>query len=243
MSHESSLRDKPYVFPLQQNDTPQCSVIFMHGLGGTGQTLVTLFSDLVEIIPSLKHVRFVFPNAVKQPVTMLGGKHCESWYDIIGDGRSRTLEPANGICDSVSYIHSLIDHEVDTIYKGDTQKVFLGGFSQGGTMTYMAGLTYSRGVLGGRFAFSGYVCNLSWLMEHTTEVGRASKLIQVHGDADHIVLPKYAYETAEYITATSMPASGGLFETQWVSGMDHELRKDVLVEVFNKVVVPTLSLS
>lgn len=58
---------------------PASSVIWMHGLGADG-------NDFVPVVPELGlgglAVRFVFPHAPLQPVTINGGYVMRAWYDI-----------------------------------------------------------------------------------------------------------------------------------------------------------------
>ena len=58
---------------------PTHSVIWLHGLGADGH-------DFAPIVPELglsdaPAVRFVFPHAPVQPVTINGGMAMRAWYD------------------------------------------------------------------------------------------------------------------------------------------------------------------
>ena len=60
---------------------PTHAVIWLHGLGADA-------NDFAPIVPEVsqglkKAVRFVFPNAPVQPVTINGGMAMRSWYDIL----------------------------------------------------------------------------------------------------------------------------------------------------------------
>src|SRR6202162_5233071 len=65
---------------------PRAAVIWLHGLGADGH-------DFEPIVPELgmpaaaPGVRFVFPHAPLQPVTINGGAVMRAWYDVTGDGR------------------------------------------------------------------------------------------------------------------------------------------------------------
>ena len=64
---------------------PAASIIWLHGLGADG-------NDFAPIVPALKlpgaAIRFVFPHAPVQPVTINGGMRMRAWYDIT-DGAIR----------------------------------------------------------------------------------------------------------------------------------------------------------
>lgn len=77
------------------------------------------------------------------------GMRMPGWYDIksLGnlDGRE---EDEAGIIESQKYFHSLIDQEVA---KGiPANRIVVGGFSQGGAMSLLSGITY-KDQLGGIF--------------------------------------------------------------------------------------------
>ena len=55
----------------------RASVIWLHGLGASGD-------DFVPVVPQLRRpdLRFIFPHAPIQPVTINMGMRMRSWYDI-----------------------------------------------------------------------------------------------------------------------------------------------------------------
>ena len=64
---------------LETAPNPTASVIWLHGLGADG-------NDFAPIVPELelpeRAIRFVFPHAPMQPVTINGGMVMRAWYDI-----------------------------------------------------------------------------------------------------------------------------------------------------------------
>ena len=71
---------------------PQASVIVMHGLGADGNDLVPLVPELG--LPPALRVRFVFPKAPMQPVTINAGMVMRAWYDVLAlDGGRGSLPP------------------------------------------------------------------------------------------------------------------------------------------------------
>ena len=107
----------------------QHSVIWLHGLGADA-------SDFHSLIPYLSHaqhghIRWIFPYAPIQAVTLNGGMKMPSWYDI----RDMDLELASNIDDakrSAEIIQQLCVAEKKV-------KVHLAGFSQGGLVALQAG--------------------------------------------------------------------------------------------------------
>jgi phospholipase/carboxylesterase len=70
---------------IETGKNPAASVIWLHGLGADG-------NDFAPIVPELRlpkaAIRFVFPHAPVQPVTINGGMRMRAWYDIT-DGAIR----------------------------------------------------------------------------------------------------------------------------------------------------------
>ena len=96
-------------------------------------------------------------------------------------------EDEAGIGRSQSYFHSLI---ADEIAKGiPANRIVLGGFSQGGAVSLLAGLTCPE-KLGAIFSLSGYLLMASKLKDMIAEKGNANKDTKIfmgHGDADEVV--------------------------------------------------------
>jgi len=55
------------------------TVIFLHGLGDSGEGWAPVTKQLGQYLP---HVKFILPNAPVQPVTLNLGMSMPSWYDI-----------------------------------------------------------------------------------------------------------------------------------------------------------------
>ena len=89
------------------------------------------------------------------PITVNMGMRMPGWYDIkaFDDLAGRDQDEA-GIIKSKDYLHSLIDAEVAKGIPAD--RVVVGGFSQGGAMALLSGVTY-KNQLGGIFGLSCYL--------------------------------------------------------------------------------------
>lgn len=165
---------------LETADTPQFSVIWMHGLGADG-------ADFVSIVPELGleecAVRFIFPHAPMMPVTCNGGYVMRAWYDIIAlDSDSRTVDEA-GIIASRQAIRQLIARENQ---RGiPSRRIFIAGFSQGGAVAYATALTHSE-TLAGVIALSTYIPNPGLAAEFT-EASKATPIFAAHGTDDDVV--------------------------------------------------------
>src|SRR5262249_18291898 len=118
---------------LETANNPRASVIWLHGLGADG-------NDFAPIVPALQlpraAIRFVFPHAPIQPVTINAGMSMRAWYDI-SDGALRR-EDENGVRASQRLVEGLIAREKT---RGTTaSRLVLAGFSQGGAIALQTGL-------------------------------------------------------------------------------------------------------
>ncbi|KAK1825113.1 hypothetical protein LTR12_000402 [Friedmanniomyces endolithicus] len=130
------------------------TVIVAHGLGDSGAGWMFLAENW-RLRNKFEETKFVFPNAPQIPITVNMGMRMPGWYDIsdFGDLATRSDDEA-GVLRSQKVFHSLI---ADEIKNGiPTERIVLGGFSQGGAMSLMAGIT-SPTKLGGIFGLSCYL--------------------------------------------------------------------------------------
>ena len=88
---------------------------------------------------------------------------------------------------SVKTITELIDAEVEAL-GGDHSKVFVGGFSQGGTAAISTFLLYKAGRLGGCAVHSGaHLAIIDYEKEVDLDLKRQSQMCLYHGEADPTV--------------------------------------------------------
>src|SRR5256885_12231807 len=118
---------------IETGKNPTASIIWLHGLGADG-------NDFGPIVPELRlpktAIRFVFPHAPVQPVTINGGMRMRAWYDI-ADGANRR-EDERGVRASQASIETLIGRERERGTKAE--RLVLAGFSQGGAIALHTGL-------------------------------------------------------------------------------------------------------
>ncbi len=164
------------------------SVIWLHGLGASGDDFEPVIPHL-ELPKTLK-VRFIFPHAPEQPVTINGGYVMRAWYDILEQSIERKIDHA-GILASSKLIIQLIEKEVA---RGiPISNIILAGFSQGGAVALEVGLRYQRKIAG--------IIALSTYLATPSEIRAGSTPIFIgHGNLDPVVplaLGKQARETLQ----------------------------------------------
>ena len=163
---------------------PRWSVIWLHGLGADGNDFAPLVPELVR--SDWPAIRFVFPHAPVQPVTINGGMRMRSWYDIVSFDLAGRAD-SKGVDESVARVEALIAREVA---RGTpASRIIVAGFSQGGAVTLATGLRRSE-ALGGLVALSTYLPLGPDALARLDEVPAAARrqpLFLAHGRHDPVV--------------------------------------------------------
>ncbi|CAG8748110.1 10779_t:CDS:2, partial [Gigaspora rosea] len=133
--------------------THTATVVFSHGLGDSGDGIAPAFLSLSKM---LGHVKFIFPNAPSRPITVNGGMIMPAWYDIssLGENIEEINEDEEGMLNSVRGINGIIRDEIDSGIPSN--RIVIGGFSQGSAMALLVGLT-SEYRFAGIAVLSGYL--------------------------------------------------------------------------------------
>lgn len=191
---------------------PTHAVIWMHGLGADGH-------DFAPIVPELQlgaapAIRFVFPHAPVQPVTINNGMKMRSWYDILHMDIGGRREDEAGLRASQEAIEALIRRENE---RGiPTKNIALAGFSQGCAMTLQTGLRYPE-TLAGLVCLSGYLPLADRLAAERSQANAQTAIFMAHGTQDTVVALDRAQTSAERLRALGYPL-------QWKTyGMPHSV--------------------
>lgn len=160
---------------------PQAAVIWLHGLGADGYDFAPLVGQLG--LPDRLSARFIFPHAPIRPVTLNGGTKMPTWFDIYGleaDAR----EDEAGIKAMAVSLERLINRELSRDIAPD--RLFLGGFSQGGALALYLGLRLPQ-ALAGIIGLSTYLPLLNRLALERTEASLHTPILMAHGTLDSVV--------------------------------------------------------
>ena len=130
----------------------QATIIWLHGLGDSGDGFLSVASQLA--LPDELGVRFVFPHAPVQPVTINGGMAMRSWYDIKSMDLDKRADET-GVRESAAKVEQLIEQELGKGIPAD--KIILAGFSQGGVIALHLAPRLTQ-KLAGVMALSTYMC-------------------------------------------------------------------------------------
>ena len=166
---------------LETGAKPTASVIWLHGLGADGHDFEPIVPELD--LPDALAVRFVFPHAPMQAVTINGGAVMRAWYDVYAlEGARR--EDADGVRASQTKVEELIAREKA---RGvGAARIVLAGFSQGGAIALKTGLRHGER-LAGIMALSTYVPVASTLAAEASAANRAAPIFMAHGVDDPLI--------------------------------------------------------
>lgn len=181
-----------YRDPLQVStaDAPTHSVIWLHGLGADGSDFLPVLEEFdLDRLPPL---RFIFPHAPLQAVTINQGYVMPSWYDILALDK-RAAEDEAGLLASVAYLNKLIENE--TARGIAEQNIVLAGFSQGGNVALNTALRHPRR-LAGALILSSYLGLPHKLAGAVSAANRDLPIFMAHGIQDDVV--SYAYAQASH---------------------------------------------
>ncbi|KAL0937474.1 acyl-protein thioesterase 1 [Colletotrichum truncatum] len=244
-------RAAPLVFPAVGKHT--ATVIFAHGLSDTGNGWASAVENWRRR-QRLNEVKFILPHAPQIPITANWGMRMPGWFDIVSratifdrhrlppgspsltaalsqktlDGTIEALresEDEPGIRASAEYFHSLVQAEVDAGIP--SERVVLGGFSQGGAMAIFSGLT-------GKHKIGGIVGLSCWLLLSNKfasivpedKPNQDTPVWLGHGDADPLVRPELGALSAEALKALGYKVTRTLYP-----GMGHSACLEELDEV------------
>ena len=178
---------------------PRHSVIWLHGLGADGNDFAPIVPELR--LPASLPVRFVFPHAPVQPVTINGGMAMRSWYDILVPNLVR-IEDEKGIRLSEQAIRALIDREIS---RGiPAERIVLAGFSQGCAMTLHTGLRAPY-KLAGLMGLSGYLPLLDLADQDLHPANVNTPVFMAHGTYDPVVAIDRAEASLKKMTELGFP--------------------------------------
>jgi phospholipase/carboxylesterase len=176
---------QPETVEIETGPNPTRSVIWLHGLGADGH-------DFEPIVPELRlpediAVRFVFPHAPVQPVTINGGMSMRAWYDILTLDRDGAVDET-GIRESGQRLEALLQREQARGITADN--IVVAGFSQGGAIALHTALRYPQ-KLAGLMALSTYLplqdSFNDEVLNDPAAVNRELPVFMAHGSFDPVL--------------------------------------------------------
>jgi predicted esterase len=132
-----------------QGKTTLC--IWFHYLGGKGADWEQALK--AKIANQLTWMEWYFPDAPKKPVTNYNGSIERCWFDQL-EGQVTESMATPGLEVSVSMVHGLLRQA--EAHGFPSNRILLGGMSQGGVLAMTAGFSYEK-PLAGIMAVSAWV--------------------------------------------------------------------------------------
>ncbi|KAJ7326562.1 acyl-protein thioesterase [Desmophyllum pertusum] len=165
------------------------SLIFLHGLGDTGHGWSAGFEEI-----KMPHVKYICPNAPTNAVTLNHGFKMPSWFDI--KSLQFSEEDEAGIKDSAVKIKAIIEEEIKNGIPSN--RIVLGGFSQGGALALYTAFTMEK-------PLAGILALSSWLPLHQSfpQALKGNKdipILQCHGTIDPVVNVTFGEMTATVLS-------------------------------------------
>jgi len=196
--------------------------IFCHGLGDQGASWA-IISENFRLRRKFEDCTFIFPNAPSIPMTINMGMKMPGWFDISTLSDESAPEDEAGMLSSKDTIHGIIKEQMD---KGiPSERIVVGGFSQGGVISILAALTAEH-------KLGGLVCLSTWLgMRNKLESLKHAEnaklpVFQGHGALDYVV--RYAWGEG---TRDALQTMGHPVEWHSYPHLDHSADPQELLDL------------
>jgi phospholipase/carboxylesterase len=207
------------VFP-EASAPPRAVAVICHGFGAPGDDLVGLYPELVALEPSLREVRFIFPEAPLDLRQSMGfpGRACwlidfEQVQALSRQGPEAVsafrLKEPEGMARARSLLTALI-HEAQVQSGVSLSRFILGGFSQGAMLTTDVALRLDEAPLGLAALSGTLLLEDQWKARAERRTGMP--VFQSHGRQDPI-LPFWAAEKLkDLLVAAGLPHTWAPFD-------------------------------
>lgn len=177
-------------------------VIWLHGLGADGYDFVPL-SQALEL-PYDAGIRYVFPHAPERKITINNSMVMRGWYDVANtDFLARAeMGEVEESCRLVSDLIQVQQKETGVPF----ERIFVGGFSQGGAVALHLGLRYPI-KLAGILSLSSYVLSPIDILSDANPSNKDTPVFLAHGVKDDLIPFQWAKKTEEILQKLSHPYS------------------------------------
>jgi len=131
-----------------------------------------------------------------------------AWHNI-KSLRTIDAEDFKGLSESKALIEALLDQEVKAGTPSD--RIVLGGFSQGAAMSALVGLQYSK-PLAGIVCMSGYLPFNGDFGKAINAAQKKTPVLVCHGDADQVVAPEAGDKLYKTLKAAGVKVTYKVYE-------------------------------
>ncbi|XP_069314941.1 acyl-protein thioesterase 1-like [Eulemur rufifrons] len=186
----------PAVLPATRKAT--AAGISLHGLGDTGHGWVEASAGIRS-----SHIKSFCPRAPVMPVTLNMNVAVPSWFDITGLSPD-AQEDELGIKHAAESIKAYRDQEVK--HGIPSHRIILGGFSQGGTLSFYIALVTEQKLVGVT-ALGHWLPLLASCHGPISGANRDISILQRRGDRDPLIPLRFDSLTAEKLKTVVNPTN------------------------------------
>lgn len=171
--------------PSENEDKPAL-VLLMHGVGSNEE-------DMFRLADQFKGN--VILVSARAPFTISPGRY--AWFAVDTSSGIRRIDEEQA--EKSRQIINLFVNQLSERYQVDKDRIYLGGFSQGGIMAYSVGLTFPQ-KFAGIFAFSSrLLTEVRPLIKASTELEHL-KVFIAHGTLDKTLIIDYGREAKAFLS-------------------------------------------
>lgn len=165
------------------------------------------------------HIKYVCPHSPIGPVTLNMGMRMPTWFDIKGLGANAEQDEA-GIKAARSKVLQWLEEEIRNGIP--SERIVLGGFSQGGALALYSAFTHNK-------KLAGIIALSSWLPLHDQIPGENKEnldipIFQAHGDADPLVGFSLGQTSAQYMKSFNSHHTFKTYHGMTHSACDQEIQ-------------------
>ncbi|RCK65269.1 Acyl-protein thioesterase 1 [Candida viswanathii] len=174
----------------------KAALIFIHGLGDTGQGWSWLPQLIVQSKLITTPINYVFPNAPEIPITVNNGFRMPAWFDIYEFGNPNAKQDVEGFFKSCDILKSLVKQQIEE-FNIPPEKIIIGGFSQGAAIS-LATTAIMDTKIGGCIALSGFCPVRKEVQAKKLSANFDTPIFEGHGTADPVINYDYGKLTSEF---------------------------------------------
>ncbi|THV08198.1 lysophospholipase I [Dendrothele bispora CBS 962.96] len=187
------------------------TVILVHGLGDSGHGL-TPIADMFRTDPGISHIKWIFPHAPSRPVAANLGMIMPSWFDVKSFAFG-AAEDEEGMMRAVDSLSQIVRKEIELGVP--STRIVIGGFSQGSTISLLAGLTQDLNVRG-VVTLSGWV-PLQHKFKGLSQAALSTSIFWGQGSNDPIIKLPQTNESLDVLRDAGFKINSGVVEPTDVS--------------------------
>ena len=199
-------------------------LIFSHGLGDDPSSWL-FFTN--EILKKINNIKIILTKAPINKISVNRGIEMPSWFDL--KKIPVEINDINQDCDlnySLNIINNLIDNEIKNGIKSNN--IFLGGFSQGATLSLVTGLNYNNCNLGGLILLSGWLLKNKIIKFMKSKKYNNIPIFIGHGTNDNVVDYSNSHDINNYLKSKLMNITLNSYEN-----MNHSVSMKERIDIIN----------